>query len=491
MSIAIPQTPPTSSRHARLLKYMARPQRHRLLHGYPLAAAMPYANRDVRNRAAAGGDQWTLPRDPASALLIGVLPHPFCNPKLSGCGYCTFPHETFSAIKSTAVARAVVDEITQRLARQPDLHGGRVAGLYFGGGTANLTPRKSFRQLAGTFAEEFDLSEAEVTLEGVPARFLYGIPLLMDVMTEQLPARHFRISMGIQTFDEHRLQAMGRLGFGRPTTFAAVVKAAHSRGMTVSGDLLFNLPEQHRSEMLGDARRAIEIGLDQICLYHLVMFRGLGTPWSRDESLLDALPSTEQAVENWLALREYLLDNGYRQTSLTNFERHDLAADPRRYQYEPISYQSDRCQVLGFGPSGISYSPSLDRQYALKTINPESSAEYVQAVHSKGTVWNRYFQYQPHDLEILHFTRRLASLRIEKESFTHEFGPTVWTRHQESFDLCVEAGLLAESPQAYSVTPHGMFFSDSIAALLAESRFETLQPRTLIPVGNNNSLGHM
>ena len=135
-------------------------------------------------------------------------------------------------------------------------------------------------------------------------------------------------------------------------------EAAQQRGMTTSGDLLFNLPAQKLADMRDDVRRAVEIGLDQVCLYHLVMFRGLGTVWSRDETLLSALPSKEEAVDNWLTLREYLIDNRFHQTSLTNFERSELANDPRRYCYEPISYESVRCQVLGFGPAGLSYSPS-------------------------------------------------------------------------------------------------------------------------------------
>lgn len=474
----------------RLHKFMSRPQRHRLLQGYPLAAAMPYADNEARSRAADGDAAFVLPRQRGSELLVGVLPHPFCNPRIHGCGFCTFPHETFSALKSSAVSSAVAREIHQRLSSQPELEGARVSGLYFGGGTANLTPPEPFRRLAQALADAFDLTVAEVSLEGVPSNFLRGKSLLIDVMQEELPARHFRISMGMQTFSEVRLEQMGRLGFGRPAVFGAVVKAAHQRGMTASGDLLFNLPGQTRVEMRDDVQQAIDIGLDQICLYHLVMFRGLGTAWSRDEALLSALPSNEEGAANWLLLREFLLNNGYRQTSLTNFERVELAEDPRRYRYEPISYESLDCQVLGFGPAGISYSAGSASRYALKTMNPESSAEYLQAIQSDGTIWNRYFQYHPHDLELLHFTRRLAALRIDKASFSESFTASAWARHLERFALLVEAGLLAECQHAYSVTPRGMFFSDSIAALLADGRLPRGRGRRH-GANNDNSQSYM
>jgi coproporphyrinogen III oxidase-like Fe-S oxidoreductase len=480
----------TSELRARLSKFMARPQRHRLLHGYPLAAAMPYADREVRNRAANGDPEFVLPRDQESELLVGVLPHPFCNPKLSGCGFCTFPHETFSALKSAAVTRAVVQEIDNRLSKQPDLQNASVAGLYFGGGTANLTPPQPFRLLARRLSEAFDLSDAEVSLEGVPRKFVRGEPLLIDVMQDELPARHFRISMGIQTFSDQRLRQMGRLAFGRPSTFASVVEAAHRRGMGVSGDLLFNLPAQKLADMRDDVKQAVEIGLDQICLYHLVMFRGLGTAWSRDETLLSTLPGNEEAADNWLSLRRYLIDKGFQQTSLTNFERIDLA-DARRYRYEPISYASSRCQVLGFGPAGISYSPSYGGCYALKTMNPEGSAEYQQSVHSRRITWNRYFQYHRRDLELLHFTRRLAALHIDKATFSQAFGTSGWKRYSEKFDLLVAEGLLNESHQTYSLTPRGMFFSDSISALLAQDRWQDRSDLPRAGSSNDNSYGHM
>jgi coproporphyrinogen III oxidase-like Fe-S oxidoreductase len=477
--------------NARLFKFMARPQRHRLLHGYPLAAAMPYVDEHVRHRVANNEPQFLLPRNPKNELLVGVLPHPFCNPKISGCGFCTFPHETFSALKSAAVVAAVMQEIDHRLSRQPDFENAPVAGLYFGGGTANLTPPPAFRRLAHKLAGVFDMSGAEVSLEGVPRNFVRGEPLLLDVMREELPARHFRISMGIQTFSERRLEQMGRLAFGRASTFAAAVAAAHQRAMTASGDLLCNLPTQALSEMRADIRQAIDIGLDQICLYNLVMFHGLGTVWSRDAELLASLPANDQAADNWLILRELLIDNGFRQTSLTNFERAEFESDTRRYRYEPISYESNHCQVLGFGPSGISYSSSDNGEYALKTMNPESSAEYLQAVRSHNPTWNRYFQYQRHDLELLHFTRRLASLRIDKSAFSQIFGFSAWDRYSDRLALLVAEGLVQDCQDAYLLTPRGMFYSDSIAALLAESRWEI--PDELPPAApiNDNSAGYM
>ena len=67
---------------------MQGPQRHRLLHGYPLTAAMS------RRTDAAPEEDVRFDPDSGRRLLVGVLPHPFCNPSVTGCGFCTFPHQS-------------------------------------------------------------------------------------------------------------------------------------------------------------------------------------------------------------------------------------------------------------------------------------------------------------------------------------------------------------------------------------------------------------
>jgi oxygen-independent coproporphyrinogen-3 oxidase len=340
---------PDSAEDAELHRRMQRPQRHRLLHGYPLAAAMPRLSGDRPRESI------LPPYDPSRGLLVGVLPHPFCNPAVIGCGFCTFPHEAFTARKAADVIDHVVREIEQVLRAQPALAGRPIAGLYFGGGTANLSPPEPFRRLCRALAEAFDLSQTEVTLEGIPAAFLNRSPLLVEILREELPARHFRLSMGIQTFDKARLQQMGRVGFGDGTTFRNVVRLGHALRMTVSADLLFNLPAQSLGQMKDDVRSAVDLGLDHMGMYHLVLFEGLGTAWSRDPALVAALPTNVESARNWLELKRLAEDLEFDQTTLTNFERREYRGHVRRFVYEEFSFQPDRFDMIGFGPTGISY----------------------------------------------------------------------------------------------------------------------------------------
>jgi oxygen-independent coproporphyrinogen-3 oxidase len=260
---------------------------------------------------------------------------------------------------------------------------------------------------------------------------------------------------------------MGRAAFGTPETFREVVELGHTLGFTTSADLLFNLPNQSPDEMKADLRRALDIGLDHLGLYHLVLFRGLGTPWADDERLLAELPDNDRAAENWLALRELLLARGLVQTSLTNFEQGRYRNRPERYQYEECSFRPDEYEVVGFGPSAISYAATPDFASGLKAMNPAGAEEYAAAVKSGKRVWNKAFVYRTLDQKVLWLTRRLAALDIDRVKYRVLFGTDALADFGEELTVARGAGLLAITADAIRPTPRGMFFADSVAAVLA------------------------
>lgn len=207
--------------------------------------------------------------------------------------------------------------------------------------------------------------------------------------------------------------------------------------------------------------------MDHLGLYHLVMFRGLGTAWSRDPSLLSALPSNEEAAQNWLVLRDELLAHGFHQTTLTNFERAEFRGDDRRFLYEECSFQTDRFDMLGFGPSAITFAARADFHAALKVVNPDGSADYQKAVAANQPAWDRSFSYGSRDLRVFHLTRRLAALSIERRAYRRRFGIDPVDDFPSEFAALRAEALIEMTPEAIRPTPRGMFYADSIAALLA------------------------
>lgn len=443
--------------HDELAVRMRRDQRHRLLQGYPMRPLM----------AEATHDPWPI-RDARRPLLVGVLPHPFCNPRVKGCGFCTFPHERFTNEGARTVTRAVATEIR----RHAGVAGVEVVeGLYLGGGTANLTPPDAFEELCGAIGESFDLSGAEVSFEGVPKYFLTRNARLLRTLVERLPARHHRVSMGVQTLDPAWIERMGRRGFGDASTVERVIETAQGLGMTTSVDLLMNLPGQPVGDTLADLARADAMGVDQICLYHLVLFEGLGTPWSKDPSLVQLRKPTEAACAAWLEARAFLLARGFVQTTLTNFERREVNASSKRFVYELASFAPWQRDALGFGPGAIStvhdVSLRTGESQPHKWINIAEGARYAEAIEEGAGHVARDFSYAyREDRGLLYATRGLARGWIDLAEIERDLG----YRAKLVFDTCEAEGLLTRDGTLVRLTPRGMFYADSVTGLLAADR---------------------
>ncbi|AGC43767.1 oxygen-independent coproporphyrinogen III oxidase [Myxococcus stipitatus DSM 14675] len=448
--------------HRELERRMSRPQRHRLLEGYPMAPLLKPRLGGIDPIQMFGFDH-------SRPLIVGVLPHTFCNPKVRGCGFCTFPHESFANEPMRRVVAQVAREIERTLDRVPELGKRTVDAVYLGGGTANLTPPSELKLVLERLEAAFDLNGAELSLEGVPKYFLLRQEALLDVLADTR-IRHRRISMGIQTFDPDWLRRMGRDAFGDVDDVRRVIESAHRRGFTVSGDLLFNLPGMRSEHALADVERAIELGFDQVCMYNLVLTEDLDSEWAKEQDLVQAMPEGGPALETWLAVRERLLTRGFVQTTLTNFERADVARSPRRFIYEVASFDPATWDGIGFGPGALSTFKLDSQMSALKWRNAATSESFTQVVSSGRSAVAAAFRYKPLDLRLLHLTRNLARLEIDCAAYERFFGTNPFWDFPEHFELLMENRLITFEDRIARLTPVGMFYADAVAGLFAHRR---------------------
>ena len=464
--------------HEELARRMAGAQRHRLLQGYPMLPLMRSATPDRLHRrdldgalsALAGRGReaegpW-IRLDPSRPLIVGILPHTQCNPKIEGCGFCTFPHDRYDKRTLLRTVEEVGDQIGTLFAQRPELAKRRVDAVYFGGATANLTPGAALRAVGERLARNIDLGAAEVTLEGVPSLFRSLLPGPFEALLD-LPARVRRISMGVQTFDDGWVARMGRRHFGDRRTVGQVVAKAHKRGLTASGDFLINLPGQPQAHMLDDMRTAAALGFDQICVYHLVLTEGAA--WGHDPALLTALPNSSAACDGWLAARAWLLEHGFVQTTLTNFERAEVSASERRFVYEEHSFSPERYDAVGFGPLSISTFVDLGQRRAVKLVRGK------QLLDQSG-LDDLFFAYGEEDLRLLYLTRTLARLRVDRAAYRSLFGADAAEHFGDALDALQAAGLATLDEGELRLEPRGMFYADSVVGLLAWARAEALRP---------------
>lgn len=410
--------------------------------------------------------------DRARKLIVGVIPHTQCTPRKDGCGFCTFPHDKVDGSSRAAVVESVQFEIEKLLQRESNhLEGRSVSALYFGGGTANLADAASINGLFHTLKSGgLRFNDAEVSLEGVPALFTSFLDAPLR-MLEKLPVRRRRISMGVQTFDDFMLEEMGRQSFGDHKLIRKLIGKCRKMDIGVSGDFLFNVPGQTLAQMSRDVDTAVDLGFDQICLYSLVLYKGLGTLWSHDPAKVAQVPSNELGCERWLTLREQLLRAGYVQTTVTNFERKDLAAADR-FQYEPLGFSPEDVDLLGFGPLSISVLCDFPKQRGIKLVRRKDLRQPPWTEADLAHV------YSAADLRVLVVTRAMAKLGLERDVYTKLFSTDVVNDFPQATQLLLNAGLIDIDEAEICLTPRGMFYSDTVVSLFAaEQRSE--QPGAL------------
>jgi oxygen-independent coproporphyrinogen-3 oxidase len=82
-------------------------------------------------------------------------------------------------------------------------------------------------------------------------------------------------------------------------------------------------------------------------------------------------------------------------------------------------------------------------------------------------VWNKVFVYRNHDQKVLWLTRRLAALNVDRGVYRQLFEKYPEDDFAAEIAAFADAGLVTKSDDAIRPTPKGMFYADSVAALLA------------------------
>ncbi len=146
----------------------------------------------------------------------------------------------------------------------PDVWGRKLSTVFIGGGTPSLFTPASIDRLVTAVRTRIPLEfEAEVTMEANPGTFE------AERFRGYREAGVTRLSIGVQSFDDERLAAIGRVHGS--TEARRAVEAALALFDTVNVDLMYALPGQDLAGALADARTAIGLGAPHISAYHLTL----------------------------------------------------------------------------------------------------------------------------------------------------------------------------------------------------------------------------
>lgn len=267
---------------------------------------------------------------PADDNKAGLYLHvPFCASK---CRYCVF--------YATAPRRADIEGYLEAVAKEWDdcgADGGVFESCFFGGGTPGVLGVDDLKGLAAVLrARGFAPKEWTVELSpstALPAR----LAALREIGVN-------RVSLGVQSFDDGLLAALGRRSTAAQTLRAVEnIKAAGFDNFNL--DLMIALPGQTPRALLDDMERAAACGPAHISTYCLTLeddaellaaLRARG--WERDEG---------RERECYLAAWERLPQLGYAHYEVSNF-----AKPGRECIHNLNTWNMGRW--LGLGPSAAS-----------------------------------------------------------------------------------------------------------------------------------------
>ena len=185
---------------------------------------------------------------------------PWCVRK---CPYCDFnSHEAKQAIPERDYIDALIADLEQDL---PVVWGRPVMSIFMGGGTPSLFSAESIDRLLSAVRARLPLSpEAEITLEANPGTAEQG------KFTEFRAAGVNRLSIGVQSFQQDKLERIGRIHGRREALRAA--EMAHDAGFeNFNLDLMFGLPQQTLAEAISDIETALALEPSHISHYQLTI----------------------------------------------------------------------------------------------------------------------------------------------------------------------------------------------------------------------------
>ena len=208
-----------------------------------------------------------LPRSDSSLAPIGLYVHfPWCIRK---CPYCDFnshplnqelPEEEYIA---ALIADWQIQHGAHGASSKAAIQHRKISSVFFGGGTPSLFSPKSFARLIEQLAPLLT-KDAELTMEANPGTLEYGN------LADYRAAGINRLSMGVQSFEDDALQALGRIHSASEARSA--VDAAQRAGFeNINVDLMHGLPNQTVTTALKDLKTAIALNVQHISWYQLTI----------------------------------------------------------------------------------------------------------------------------------------------------------------------------------------------------------------------------
>ena len=288
-------------------------------------------------------------------------------------------------------------------------------------------------------------SKAEITLESNPGSI--SEPLYIEKLKSFKKSGINRISLGIQSFNDKKLQFLGRIHNSKQSLSAiSNIKEAGFNNFNL--DLIYAVKDETLDNWKIDLETAIKLSPNHISAYTLTIEPGTDFgKQSKKGSVLTA--SEEVGAKLYTYTQEELSKQGYEQYEVSNFSKPNMEC---RHNLIYWSYKN----YLGLGAGGHSFK---DNKRWINILKPES---YVDRVSKNKNAIQREenLSETQQQIEIIYTClRKSDGLNLDKIKLNKELNCQI--------NEFIEQELLIKCDNIIKYTKKGYLFSDHIVKKLS------------------------
>ena len=362
---------------------------------------------------------------------------PWCIRK---CPYCDFnSHELRGDPQplQDAYLKALQADLESAL---PLVWGRSVQTVFIGGGTPSLfTPQAIESMLAMIRARLRLAPDAEITMEANPGTFETGR------FRGFAQAGITRLSIGVQSFDDAMLRAVGRVHDGDQARRAVDEAARHFD--TFNLDLMYALPGQTPDMLEADLRTALSFAPPHLSCYHLTL---------EPNTLFAARPPT-LPDDDTAATMQDMIDAAAGAAGLEHYEVSAHARPGHRCRHNLNYWQFGDYLGIGAGAHGkLSFHDRILRQARFK--HPQRFIE--RALSGDAVEEQRVLGAEDLPFEFMLNALRLVQ-GVPASSFAERTGLSLLTISRR-LEEATKRGLLDPDPTVIRATPLGLRFLNDL-----------------------------
>lgn len=368
--------------------------------------------------------------------------YPWCIQK---CPYCDFNSHTLGEDQETAYLSAMLRQLEQTL---PSIWGRQIQTIFFGGGTPSLMSEQGLTHFLSQLRALLGFSpEIEITLEANPGTVDF------EKFAGFREAGINRLSMGVQSFDDEKLKALGRI-HSSEEAYRAVEAAKQAGFDNFNLDLMFALPNQTLEQAVKDVETALSLEPPHLSHYQLTLEPN--TPFYKQPP---PLPEEDLAWEMQLACQERLKQAGYEHYEVSGYTQ------PGRFCRHNLNYWQFG-DYIGLGAGAHGKMTDAPQGQIWRTQMPASPGGFIQMI-GEGKIGRKTLV----ESDEVIFEFMLNALRLQQgialEYFTQSTGLDL-SEIRPKLAKLVEQDWLESVEDRIQLTPKGQQFLNDVLQVFLE-----------------------